>query len=226
MKPSTLLPCLALSALFPACSKDKTEPVDLGLEYFPKNVGHWVEYQVDSSWYNEGDAIYGSRSYRLRETIFEEFTDPEGRPAQRIRRSVQDSTGAWYTKDIWWQTRDNYYAERSEENLRRLKLSFPVKGNRYWNTNVYNTAEERELTYGELHVPALVDGTSFDSTITVESTYFNNIIDTLMLEERWAKHVGMVSRFQVESGSQYDTSLNTWLTTGWRVKMTAVAYGD
>lgn len=222
MKALRLLLLLPLAG----CSKDETVPVDLGLEYFPKNIGHWVEYQVDSMWYDENVPTSGSVSYRVRETLFEDFTDPEGRPAQRIRRTVQDSAGAWYTKDIWWQTRDNYAGERTEENRRRLKLSFPVRPSRFWNTNIYNPLEERELTYGDLHVPAAVNGMSFDSTITVEGTYYNNIIDTLLVEERWAKHVGLVEKLQVESNSQYDNINGTWLTRGWTVRAKAVAYGD
>ncbi len=207
------------------CSKDTTEPVDLGFDYFPTQVGKWVEYQVDSTWYDEFNSISGTVSYRVRETVFEDFTDPEGRPAQRIRREVQDTAGVWHTHDIWWQVRTASAAEKTEENMRRLKLSFPAGPNRYWNANVYNTGEELELTFGDLHLPYSVNGMDFDSTLTVKSTYFNNIIDTISFNERYAKHVGLVRKRWVRSNSQWDVPLQQFLTRGWTLNMVAVAHG-
>jgi hypothetical protein len=52
------------------------------------------------------------------------------------------------------------------------------------------------------------------------------VIDTITIDERWAKHVGMVHRDHTESKSQYDLVLHQWLTRGWRIKMEAVAYGN
>ena len=220
-----LLILVAVGVTFASCKKDTTQPVDLGYEYFPTGLGKWIEYQVDSTWYDEFNSIAGTVSYRMRETIFENFTDPEGRTAQRIRRQVLDTAGVWHTRDIWWQVRDNHAAEKTEENLRRLKLSYPVGLNRYWNANIYNTDEELELTYGDLNTPFSVNGMSFDSTVTVESTYFNNIIDTISFNERWAKHVGMVQKKWIRSNSQWDSLIGEFRTTGWTLRMTAVAYG-
>ena len=215
---------IGAAAVMSSCKKEDTLPVDLGLGYFPTAIGHWVEYQVDSSWYDEVNFLSGSVSYRLREEIFEHFTDPEGRPAQRVRRSVQDSTGAWRIRDIWWQTRDNFAAEKTEENLRRLKLSFPVGPNRYWNTNVYNTTGEMELTYQQINTAWSGGGLSYDSTVVAKSTYFNNLIDTLLFEERGAKQVGMVQKRWTDSNTQYPGG--SPVTKGWTLRMTAVAYGD
>lgn len=216
-----ITPACAAMLLICGCSKDETAPVDLGYAYFPTDTGRWIEYQVDSAWYIEPFGQYGSVSYRLRETILEDFTDPEGRPAQRIRRAVwDDSLGIWRNRDIWWQVKDSHHAEKTEENLRRLKLAFPVRTGTYWNANVYNTLEDMEVTYEEIGVPWSANGLTYDSTVTVEGTYFNNPIDTIMFEERYAKHVGMVSKHWIRSNTQ---SLGT---TGWRLDMTAVAFGQ
>jgi hypothetical protein len=215
---------LTIVGVLVACKKDKTMPVDIGYAYFPTTIGQWVEYQVDSSWYDEANLISGNKSFRLREEIFENFTDPEGRAAQRIRRSVLDSVGNWHTRDIWWQTRDNFAAEKTEENLRRLKLSFPVGANRYWNMNAYNTAQEVDVTYQQIHTAWSDQGLSYDSTVVVKSTYFNNLIDTLIFEERYAKNVGMISQRWIDSNTQYPGGFPE--TKGWRMTMTAVAYGE
>lgn len=104
-----------------------------------------------------------------------DFTDPEGRPAQRLIRFKQDSaSGNWMPKDVWWQVRGTTQAERSEENQRRIKLIFPPRTGQYWNTNALNTEREYELTYLEVDVPWSINGMSFDSTLLVKTTYPNN----------------------------------------------------
>lgn len=226
-----ILITLVLATMTMSCKKDKTAPVDLGLAYFPIDTGRWVEYQVDSVWYDEAFGLSGSLSYLLREEIFEEFSDPAGRPAQRIRRRVWvDSLNSWRTRDIWWQTRDNFAAEKTEENLRRLKLTFPMSTGKFWNANIYNTQQEAmDLTYDQVHVPWSSGSLGFDSTTTVRGTYFNNLVDTLIFQERYAKHVGLVYKFWHDSKTDYhyppppDPPVIT--TRGWRITMQVVAYG-
>ena len=133
----TLPALLAIAAIgtFTSCSKDDPAEVDLGHDYFPQNIGHWIEYQVDSmrvqlvSGNVLDTALY---SYPLREVLVENITDAEGRPAQRVVRYLRDANNTWLPKDVWWQTRDNVRAERSEENLRRIKLVFPPREGTEW----------------------------------------------------------------------------------------------
>jgi hypothetical protein len=241
MHKAALLPVsiAALTLLFgTSCKKDEPMQIlDLGYGYFPTDTGRWVEYEVDSTWYDELNGVNGHVNYRLREVIAENFTDPEGRPAQRVKRYVQDSLGVWNTRDVWWQTRDNYAAEKTEENLRRLKMSFPVSLGRYWDVNIYNPdanevypnePQEIEVGYHDIGDPWSVNGMSFDSTVTVDSDYPNNLVDTLIWQERYAKHVGMIEKFYQRSKTdiQYPQGLPPIISTlGMRLRMTVVAHG-
>jgi hypothetical protein len=185
------------------CRKDEdAAPVDLGLEYFPTRIGHYVDYQVDSAWRDDHVGIQGSVSYVMREVLTEETTDAEGRPAQRIERYVRDSAGVWQVRDVWTQTRDERRAERTEENLRMLKMVFPPRDGQFWDLNIYNTEDPFELTYEAVDVPWSTDSLAFDSTSLVESTFFNNLVDTMLHEERYAKHVGLVYKRWVKSNTQ------------------------
>ncbi len=228
---TVLLIAGATGILLAGCKKDEPVPVDLGTGYFPTKVGHWVEYQVDTAWFDEFNSIQGSLSFPLRELLESDFTDPEGRPAQRVVRLVKDSVGNWGPKDVWWQVRNTYRAERSEENLRKLKLVFPVREGQYWNTNAENTATPVELTYQEWDVPWSVNGLSFDSTCLVRTTFVNNLVDTLRYFERYAKNVGLVYRKVETSYTQRfdldsDGYPETVRTRGNRLSMTATAYGN
>lgn len=195
------------------CKKDGETPasIDLGYAYFPTDTGRWIEYTVDSVWRNDLTAQHDSLHYPLRERITNAFTDPEGRPAQQLIRYRQDTaSGEWLPKDVWWQVRTSTTAERAEENERRVKLIFPTRTGADWNTNATNTGAPYELTYEAIDVPWSVNGMSFDSTLLVKTTYFNNAIITNTYFERYAKHIGLVYREVDSTNTQFSGVRGTW----------------
>ena len=195
---------LALAVVFfTACKKEEAPPVDLGYGYYPTKVGSWVEYQVDSLWRDDRFNILDSVSYRLRQLIESEYVDLEGRSAWRMHRMVQDTAGNWSVRDVWSTTVNGIAAELTEENERRQKLTFPVRIGRTWDINVYNTVPELAVAYAEVDVPWAVNGLSFDSTLIVRQTVPANFVARRDLEERYAKHVGMVRKSQVETTTQF-----------------------
>ncbi|MCB9169214.1 MAG: hypothetical protein H6594_02560 [Flavobacteriales bacterium] len=229
MKNTVLLIGLSGVILVGGCRKeDANGPVDLGHGYFPTDVGHWVEYDVDTAWLNENDQISGHRYYHLRELLESAFTDAEGRTAQRIERYVLDSLGDWVIHDVWAQTRSATAAERTEENRRYLKLTFPTHNGEYWDLNVYNTQEPIEVEFQDVDQPWSANGLHFDSTVTVRSTFLNNLVDTLIYIERYAKHAGLVYRQVDSSNTQFiflDTLPPVPRTRGWYLHQTITAYG-
>ncbi|MCB0790531.1 MAG: hypothetical protein H6595_14290 [Flavobacteriales bacterium] len=224
----TLLIPLAGLVLAAGCRKDDHGHVDLGHAYFPTGIGHWVEYVVDSAWIDEANQITGHRTYHLRELLESELIDDEGRTAQRVERYVLDSLGEWAIRDIWTQTRNSTSAERTEENRRYLKLSFPPHEGEYWNLNVYNAEDPLEVEYQMVDQPWSANGLNFDSTLVVRSTFLNNLVDTLIYIERYAKHVGMVDRQVDSSNTQFifnDTLPPAPRTRGWYLRQTITAFG-
>ncbi len=194
MKPrrNTILALFAILAI--GCKKESGEATDLGLSYFPNTIGSWIEYQVDSIWRDDPLGRRDTASYRLREKVVEAYYDPSGRLAYRIHRSVLDPEGAWVVRDVWTRTVNNTAAEVTEENLRRLKLSFPVREGRAWDLNVYNVEDELEVTHRDIGAPATINGLYFPRTTTVASTVEPNLIDTVIHQERYAEGLGLISK--------------------------------
>lgn len=209
-----------LVLLAPGCRRDETVPIDLGHTYFPVEVGTWAEYQVDSSWSFQSLGISGAVRYRLREVIDSVYTDPEGRTAQRIERFVWDTlTNSWRIKDVWTQTRQAAYAERTEENVRLLKLTFPAKAGERWNLNALNDRPDMEVSHASVDLPWQHGDLSFDSTLLVRNHYPNNLVDTLIYRERYARHVGLVERVRDSSNTQANG------TNGWYFHQVITAHG-
>ena len=218
-----------------SCSKDDEQLVDLGLDYFPVEIGKYVEFVVDSTFVDEQ---FGAPStvvqYELREVIAEEFIDQSGRTVQRIDRFVKDSTGNWIIRDVWTQFRSNSKAERVEENQRKFRLSFRPDFEKRWDLNAFNNDqvfsntspfEFVEMEYQEIDEPYTVNGMTFDSTIAVNTTYPSNLIITLIEYERFAKGVGLIEKEWVELNSQWDMVSQTWKDTGFTVKYTLTGFG-
>lgn len=210
---------LALSVLA-GCKKDAEEPLPMGYDFFPLRVGHWVEYEVDSMWRDDVLNVYDSVSYRLLERVHETYTDAEGRTAFRILRYVADQAGEWQIRDVWTSYTDERYAEKTEENKRRLKLSFPVRQTRTWDVNVYNTDAELEVAYRELDEPWSSDSLSFEKSVLVRNVLPANSVLRRDYEEHYVREVGLVEKSWEETNSQVTG------VRGFRLRMVAVAYGD
>jgi hypothetical protein len=211
-----------------SCGKDE-EPgrVDLGLAYFPVNKGTYVDYQVDSVHVDEQGGFPTYRiTYEMRELIAEDFVDPEGRLSQRIERYVKDSLDEWVIRDVWYQHRSQSVAERVEENVRRIRMVFRPEVSKEWDLNALNPESALEMTFEEIDKPALLNGFNFDSTLVVNTTYTNNLVDTIINMERFAKHIGVVEKKWVETNSQYDSPSQSWQTTGFRVNYRLLGYGE
>lgn len=230
------LAVMATLVLSAGCKKEEVKEPDLGYAYFPTKVGAWVEYQVDSLWRDDRAGIRDSVSYRLRERIMEHFTDLQGRPSQRIHRFVLDEQGQWVVRDVWAATMDAYAAERTEENYRRLKLSFPIRPGRTWDINIYGTGaaqdpqddDELMVGYEEIDEPWSNSSLSFERTVLVKNTVPANFVVKRNFEERYADGVGMVNKYWEETNTQtvqqpggnYVVEVK-----GWRLRMTAVDHG-
>ncbi len=185
--------------LLAGCAKEKQPaPVDLGYDYFPANVGAWVVFQVDSLWRDDQAGLLDSVSYLLREQVVEQYTDPEGRTAYRLLRSVQDNEGNWVPRDVWTFTVSNTAAEQTEENKRRLKLSFPVRETRSWDVNALNTDDELLVAHRNVGLPWSSGSRTYGETVLVRNTMPPNLVVTRNYEERYAKGVGLVSKYWEE----------------------------
>lgn len=216
-------------ALHTACRKEQAEQPDLGYGYFPRTVGAWIEYQVDSSWRDQSAGVQGSVSYRLKEKILERYIDPAGREAWRIHRFVLGPDSTWVVRDVWTSTRDDRAAEVTEENLRRLKLAFPVREATRWDLNVYNTEPALEVACREVGSAWSGGGLSYPRTVLVRSTVPPNLVDTIIHQERFADGIGMVHKRWVRSNTQWyvppPPGVPEQRTIGNYLTMVAVAYG-
>jgi hypothetical protein len=176
-------------------------PPDLGYDYYPYTIGKFIEYEVDSTVYDELTFLPTTHKYRIKEKIEEKFTDAEGKEAYRLMRYIKkfDSTKtydqiAWSVKDAWQVNISKSNVEVVEENIRFSKLAFPVKAESKWDGNVKNTIGEWLYTYAYTDKAESFGSVSFDKVLQVTQKDFRTLISYQYYIEKYAKGTGLVYR--------------------------------
>ena len=200
-----------------ACKPKPAQVEDFMYEYFPVEVGTWVSYDVVDTRYDVQTTI---ESYQLKEVIDSEITDAQGRPALRIARYWRESdSDPWDIKDIWMATRTNSTAEKVEENVRYVKLAFPVRTYQTWDGNIYNTNPEWEYFYDSIGNSRIINNLSFDVTVKVVQIENFNLIQEQDAYEIYAKNIGLVYRKLI------DIDYSTSNKVGRELYQTVTGYG-
>lgn len=194
MKKALFFISILLIILAVSCKKDKVlPPVDMGYNYFPINIGHWVAYQVDSIVWDDFTQKIDTFHYKIKELVESEFTDAEGRITQRIERYIKiNDTSDWQIKNVYYWNRTPSVGEKTEQNIKYARLIFPVVKNEKWNGNMYNFFESQNYKYTYIDKADDYNGISFDSTLSVLQKDEEYAISKDYQEEIYARNVGMI----------------------------------
>jgi hypothetical protein len=198
------LSCLLfILSLIISCKKnDSTATVDSTNNYFPIDIGHTWIYDVDSIGYDDNTGatvIDSSHHYQYKETITENFIDAEGKPSQKLARYYRkNDTDTWVTANVWVIKRDNLRAEKIQENVRFVKLIFPLSVNSFWNGNIFNNIGSDKYFVDNFDQPATVNGIYYDKTLKVRRDSSINAIEEIRQFEIYARNIGLIY-FQSDS---------------------------
>jgi hypothetical protein len=123
-----------------SCTSE-TETLDestFGYDYFPLSKGKTWVYQSDSIVYSSVGTVKDTFRSFLKEEIGEAFLDLEGNNVYKINRYFKrKDTDAWSRINTWTTSSDQTRAIRTEENIRFIKLVFPIKNGLRFNGNLF-----------------------------------------------------------------------------------------
>ena len=221
--------CSLALLLFAACGERSITPpresqAEEQYAYFPLEIGKFVVYQVDSVVYDfapGGGVVRDSSRTFVRELVADTLRDLTGQllySVERYERSSPDHP--WTLRSVGTAARSADQAIRTENNLRFLKLVFPMDRRSEWDGNIWidvnreiEIAGERMRPFSNwqyevdtIDRPAVVGQFAFDSTLVVTEADDNNVIERRYSRARYAKHIGLVWREQWILDSQYCNS--------------------
>jgi len=208
-----LLPFLLGLLFFSACNKSEIEAPggEYGYAYFPLEVGREYIYEVDSIVFREGPSAPVADSSRtlVLERIVDTLLDNTGATLYRIERFERKSNEeAWRIKSVGTAARSHRQAFRTEDNLRFIKLVFPLRAGEQWNgkryipDGVYYEGSSRpvDLFKGwssevlSVDAPLSIGDLSFDAVATIALADSENAIEYRYATEQYARDVGLIYR--------------------------------
>ena len=189
---STLI--LSMISLGLSSCTEEIQPIpEEGRDYFPTQIGSWVEYECDSIWQDAPVDVRDTFRFYRRDVIESYIINTRDTLIQRLERYKKiELANAWNLKDVWFQSKSEKTAERVEENVRFVKMKFPMQEGLRWDGNLYNVEDQWNYKVTKLHQPYEINGMTFDSTVTIEQIDSLNLVQRLYGIEVWAKHVGLV----------------------------------
>lgn len=196
---------------FAACKETPDDySTELGLEYYPLEVGKAIEYEMDSTIFDpNGDTtVYRSVTF-MKEEIVDTLSDNNGNLLYKIERYERAADSLpWQVKKVLTAAVQADQAIRTEDNLRFIKMVFPTEKGSKWNGNIHFNeglivtvaGESLEMfkgwAYRTLQVgePATIGGFQFDETATVEEADNENLIELRRATATYAKGIGLAYR--------------------------------
>ncbi len=149
-------------------------------DYLQLQVGKYVTYRLDSLQFTNFGTQDTIVSYQAKDVIDAAITDNLGRPSWRVIRYLSDTTGTadWVPDITYIVTATKQDVEVVENNLRYIKLVYPVSNGYNWAGNSYIDATSDTFnvvtylygwnyTYNNVAKPFTVLSGTVDSTITV-----------------------------------------------------------
>lgn len=219
-----LLLCMSSLTWF-SCKKETVVLPALSYNYFPTEKGLYVIYDVDSIYHsdndnNNDDSVYYYH-FQIKDRIDSSFIDLEGRVNQvRLRFRRANDTMDWVLTNVWTQYLSSASAYVTEDNIKLHKLSFPINSTISWNGNDSNTDDEEIYFYDYFHESDVINGLSFDSTLSVIQVDENNYVETIYGNEKYAAGVGMIYKERNDLGKR-----NGQVVKGLEYRMVVVDYG-
>ncbi|MEL6922399.1 MAG: hypothetical protein AAFO94_00010 [Bacteroidota bacterium] len=204
-----ILPLVLSLCLLWSCENTTEAPIPFGYEYFPLQTGNSWTYQVDSTVFDTtgmGRVVTESSS-QIREQIVDQFISNEGNEVFRIERSWRrDDSEAWTTTDVWTAERTENRAFKTEENLRYIKMVFPLSENEVWDGLRFIDKTQKITVAGEtlelfknwqhqlisIGLREQIGPFTFEEVSTVSEADSENLIELRFAREKYAKAVGLV----------------------------------
>ena len=221
--------CLLLG-LLAACKKEvEVLPVDHTSRYYPNLVGRYLDYQIDSLYFNLFSGTVDTFSYQIREEVTEFVKDAEGRNTQRILR-YKKVNSVWEPMRVYTAFVGSKRVERSEENTTFIKMVFPLRQDSSWNGNAMNALGAQNYFCKSVHKPFSIFTHTYDSCATIMQQLDSTLITKNEEKEIYAVNIGLIykrSTHVEDRSSVIDPSLpiSARANTGTDVRMYLIGYG-
>jgi hypothetical protein len=216
--------------LLTSCTKENEEyTVTSDTNYHPSLSGSYIIYDVIEINIDEPSNVFDTINYQLKELIGDKYYDETGAESfmlRRYKRYTENDT--WSISDIWsFQLSENKFFQ-TEENIKYVKIHFPLSINKTWDGNSFNTLSSLDYEITAIDKNLNINSLAFDSCLTVTHELDSSLIHKNFCIEQFARNTGLIYKEETHINSQEiepGVDLENRITTGTIYKQTIVEQG-
>ena len=206
----------------------EADPVGVGYNFFPLNLGDFRIYDVEEITYSsQGPEM---NSFQMRTEVVDTFQNQAGGITYVISELRRDTPS-----DEWEFVQTNSarltetQAMFADGNVSFLKLSFPISAGKTWDANALNSMDEDLVEMDSLFVPYITSaGDSIPETLTVILEDNQDVIVNLVRSyEIYGLDIGLVYFEEIDRFfCVEETCLGQQIIEeGTEIRQTLIAYG-
>lgn len=216
------------ACLFISCGEESKmlDGDQFGYQYFPLEADKYWIYSVDKTTVDDAGATIIDESVFVKEEITEKFADSAGDTLFRLQRSESSTQNGVYTiTDVWTASKSSELAIRTEENLRFVKMIYPISVGTSWEGNQFDelievfVADEKVQVYkdwGDYECVAKgislsAGGTAYEDVLSIEQGNFNSDIERRYAIEHYAPDIGMIKKEMIILDTQCICPGEEWI---------------
>ncbi|WP_028982133.1 hypothetical protein [Sporocytophaga myxococcoides] len=191
------------SFLITGCSSEQDPDVS-DYQYFPIEKGMYVLYSVDKKTYGVSDSTHSF--YYLKEIIGDTFRAGDEVKYRVERYTKKSLTEPWPAQpdSVWSEFNSKNNVTRMENNIRFIKMTFPLENDKTWDGNAENTLGQEFYKVKDLKRTFYVDTIYFPNSVKIIQADNQNLIEKKYKVEYYAKHVGLI--YKEKRIYEYDQS--------------------
>ena len=194
---TSFLYSLAL-VILSACDKEVDFSDKLGYDYYPLNIGSYIDYQVEKIEYSLTLDPKITR-YQVRELVESTYTDSDGELVYRLELYKRNTSSEnWVLDSVWASKRTEFRASKVQGNHTFVKLSFPIEEGKTWNGNALNGFESDEYMMQNLGQSRTINNQDFAETLEIVQEDDSSLVSKNKRIEIYAKEIGLIYRSQEE----------------------------
>lgn len=178
-----------------SCS-DEVETIDaanFGYEFYPLATGKTWIFASDSIIIYNGGSRKDTVHSLIKEEVGDSFSDINGDTLYNLHRYFKrNETDEWQRINTWTTSKDKNRVVRTEENIRFIKMVFPVKSGLRFDANAFVDEDQKVQIAGELIEPydnwnPRMEATDLEwqyKDAKVKSLFINLVDDSSIIDRR------------------------------------------
>jgi hypothetical protein len=183
-----------LVIVFFACKRNEEE-FETGSEYYPiRDSGSFIIYDVQQINYNPSGS--DTLNFQLKEMMGDTISLNGLRAYKVLRYTRPNASAAWPSQpdSVWYTYKNVSTAVKSENNIKFIKMVFPVENGTTWNANALNNMGAENYTIQKLKYPYTVNSHYFPNTVTVLQRFDTSAIGQFIDFEVYSKGIGLIHK--------------------------------